>query len=458
MTVTTIPQHPILPKSTTSLPLRNPNHPEHEAGRPDLTLEQIDAFGAEMDALRKKVVEDLGEADANYLRDVVDKQRKLEVLGRGLIAVGIFPPAFVAGVGALALSKIIDNMEIGHNVMHGQYDWMRDEALNSLVFDWDTVCPAENWKHSHNYMHHTYTNIVGKDRDVGYGILRMSEAQKWNPYYLGNPVYAIALGLFFQWGVMLHDMEVEKLLTGEKKWAETSEVRKKIARKTVKQVGKDYLLFPLLSGPFAPITLAGNASANLIRNVWSFSIIFCGHFPDGVATFTEEEAENESRGQWYIRQLLGSANISGSPFFHVLTGNLSHQIEHHLFPDIPARRYAEMSATVKDACERYGLPYNTGGLTAQLGSVAKKIVKLALPWTGRKRRCAEGRAVAQGRLTSAAQQPRSADSMSFSGISHDIEPAECLTRQVYVLPSAGARTRERSRAAKRCRSAPSGAK
>ncbi|WP_346773876.1 acyl-CoA desaturase [Rhodococcus sp. X156] len=336
-----------------------------------------------MDALRKRIVEDLGEADANYLRNVVDKQRKLELLGRGLLAVGIFPPAFVAGVGALALSKIIDNMEIGHNVMHGQYDWMRDEALNSLVFEWDTVCPSENWKHSHNYMHHTYTNIVGKDRDVGYGILRMSEAQKWNLYYLGNPLYAVALATFFQWGVMLHDMEVEKLVTGEKRWADTSEVRKKIVRKSMKQVGKDYVLFPLLSGPFAPITLAGNASANLIRNLWTFSIIFCGHFPDGVATFTEEEAEQESRGQWYLRQLLGSANITGSPLFHVLTGNLSHQIEHHLFPDIPARRYAEMSATVKDACERYGLPYNTGGLSAQLGSVAKKIIKLALPWTGR---------------------------------------------------------------------------
>ncbi|MGZ4519643.1 MAG: fatty acid desaturase family protein [Mycobacteriaceae bacterium] len=389
MTVTTLTpnpaRHQILPKSTTSLPLRNPKHPEHEAGRPDLTPAQIDAFGSEMDALRKKIVEDLGAVDAEYLRNVVDKQRKLELLGRGLLAVGIFPPAFVVGVGALALSKIIDNMEIGHNVMHGQYDWMRDEALNSLVFEWDNVCPSENWKQSHNYMHHTFTNIVGKDRDVGYGILRMSEAQKWNLYYLGNPIYAIGLALFFEWGVMLHDLEAEKLVTGEKKWSDTSEVRKKMTRKMLKQVGKDYVLFPLLSGPFAPITLAGNVSANLIRNLWTFSIIFCGHFPDGVATFTEEETHNESRGQWYIRQLLGSANISGSPLFHVLSGNLSHQIEHHLFPDIPARRYAEMSETVKDACQRYGLPYNTGGLATQLGSVVKKIVKLAMPWTGRRR-------------------------------------------------------------------------
>jgi hypothetical protein len=32
---------------------------------------------------------------------------------------------------ALANAKILDNMEIGHNVMHGQYDWTGDPALNS---------------------------------------------------------------------------------------------------------------------------------------------------------------------------------------------------------------------------------------------------------------------------------------------------------------------------------------
>ena len=60
-------------------------------------------------------------------------------------------------------------------------------------------------------MHHTFTNIVGKDRDIGYGMLRMSEEQEWEPYYLGNPVYATLLALFFQYGVALHDLEVERM-------------------------------------------------------------------------------------------------------------------------------------------------------------------------------------------------------------------------------------------------------
>ena len=142
------------------------------------------------------------------------------------------------------------------------------------------------------------------------------------------------------------------------------------------------MLFPALTGPAVPRRpLAGNATANLVRNVWAFTIIFCGHFPDGVATFTEEETEDETRGQWYFRQLLGSANITGGKLFHIMTGNLSHQIEHHLFPDLPGPPLPEIAAEVREICERYGLPYNTGPLGKQFGSVVRKIVNLALPWS-----------------------------------------------------------------------------
>ena len=344
-----------------------------------LTPEQVEEFGRELDALRQRTVDSLGQEDVDYIHSIIKTQRGLEVAGRALLFAGFFPPAWLAGVGALSVAKILDNMEIGHNVMHGQYDWTRDPALSSQRFEWDTVAPAENWRHSHNYIHHTYTNIVDKDRDVGYGILRMDTAQKWHPYYLGNPVYATLLALFFQWGVMLHDLEVEKVVKGERTWAENVPVLRRILRKAGRQVGKDYVLFPLLTGPLAPLTFLGNATANLTRNLWAFAIIFCGHFPADVESFSEEETENESRGQWYLRQILGSANISGSPLFHIMSGNLSHQIEHHLFPDIPARRYPEIAGEVRAICEKYGLPYHTGPLHKQLWSVAKKIVKLALP-------------------------------------------------------------------------------
>ncbi|HKN42380.1 MAG TPA: acyl-CoA desaturase, partial [Propionibacteriaceae bacterium] len=252
-------------------------------------------------------------------------------------------------------------------------------ALTGRNFEWDSACPSDQWRHSHNYMHHTHTNIVGKDRDIGYGVLRMSEDQEWRPYYLGNPVYATLLALFFQYGVALHDLETERLASGEIKLAEKRKLLGGIWKKVRRQTLKDYVIFPALSGPFFLFPLAGNATANLVRNVWSFTIIFCGHFPEGTHEFTEEETENESRGEWYYRQLLGSANLSGSKPFHILAGNLSFQIEHHLFPDLPANRYAEISEEVSEICKRYDIPYNVGPLGKQFGSVVKKICRLALP-------------------------------------------------------------------------------
>ncbi|MEV0549972.1 fatty acid desaturase family protein [Nocardia salmonicida] len=344
-----------------------------------LSPDQVEELGAALDALRARVVDDLGERDRDYIYNIIKTQRGFEIAGRGLMYLGFLPPFWLAGVAALGVSKILDNMEIGHNVMHGQYDWMRERGINSREFDWDTVCPADQWKHSHNYMHHTYTNIVDMDRDIGYGVLRIDEAQKWNPYYLGNPLYAFLLMTFFEWGVMLHDLEADNIIKGKRKWSDIKPLLKGQGKKAGKQVLKDYVMFPALTGPLFVSTLAGNVAANLVRNVWTYSIIFCGHFPSGVQTFTKEETEVETRGEWYVRQMLGSANITGSRLFHIMSGNLSHQIEHHLFPDIPANRYPEIAPEVKALAEKYGLPYNTGRFSKQIGSVWGKIFKLALP-------------------------------------------------------------------------------
>ncbi|MDP1795181.1 MAG: acyl-CoA desaturase, partial [Acidimicrobiales bacterium] len=300
------------------------------AERYNLTAEQLDAFGKEIDAIRKSVVDDLGQADVDYIRNMIKIQRGLEIGGRGLLFAGFLPPAWLAGTAMLGMSKILDNMEIGHNVMHGQYDWTRDPNLQAKSFDWDTAAPGDQWRHSHNYLHHTFTNIQGKDRDIGYGVLRMSEDQPWHPVYLANPIIGTALMLNFDLGVMLHDVEFDQVMAGKKSWATQWPVLRDGLRKTGKLLAKDYVIWPLLTGPMFLSTLVGNFVADTMRNIWAFTIIFCGHFPAGVHEFTIEECEGESKGHWYFRQMLGSANITGGKLFHILSGNLSHQIEHHL--------------------------------------------------------------------------------------------------------------------------------
>ena len=353
--------------------------PSTPAAGSDLPAERVEELGRRLDAIREQVIASRGEADAAYIRSVIALQRRLEVAGRGLLFAGVLPPAWLAGTACLSVAKILENMEIGHNVLHGQWDWMRDPEIHSSTWEWDTMSPSDSWKRTHNYEHHTFTNVVGKDRDVGYGILRMSEEQRWNPYYLGNPVYNVLLSLFFQWGVALHDLEVEKVLSGERSKAEAWHVLKGIGRKVRKQFTKDYLVFPALAGPFFAPVLLGNLTANLVRNVWSHAIIFCGHFPDGAVQFEEEQLEGETRGQWYVRQMMGSANLEGGPLFHLMTGNLSFQVEHHLFPDLPSNRYAEISEQVRALCEEFGIDYTTGPLGTQYLQVLRRINRLALP-------------------------------------------------------------------------------
>ncbi|KQZ76034.1 fatty acid desaturase family protein [Nocardioides sp. Root151] len=349
-----------------------------------LTPEDIEQIGIELDAIRQDIIDSRGASDAAYIRKVVDVQRKLELGSRAVLLASIFPPAWIAGTVGLSVAKILENMEIGHNVMHGQWDWMRDPKIHSTTWEWDNASTAEGWKHSHNQVHHTYTNIVGKDNDLGYGIMRVDEDQRWSPFLLGQPVWNFINACFFEYGIAAYDLELGKNLRIPKE--KRSDAFKRNAKNTLKkirrQATKDYVVHPALSiptGSFLP-TLAANFTANLVRNLWTHSVIMCGHFPEGVETFEKKSIPaNETRGQWYVRQMLGSANISGSKPMHLMTGNLSFQIEHHLFPDLPSNRYSEVAPRVQALFEKYELNYHSASLPRQVGSAWHKIVRLSLP-------------------------------------------------------------------------------
>jgi linoleoyl-CoA desaturase len=347
-----------------------------------LTPEDVEQIGIELDAIRQDVLDSRGARDAAYIRRIVKTQRHLDLGSRAVLLASLFPPAWVVGTAGLAVAKILENMEIGHNVMHGQWDWMRDPKIHSTTWEWDNASPAEGWKHSHNQVHHTYTNIVGKDNDLGYGIMRVDEDQRWHPFYLLQPLWNFVNACFFEYGIAAYDLDLGRnlQLPKEKRPATFQQAARNTLRKIRKQMTKDYVVHPLLSGPSFLQTLAANFTANLVRNLWSHSVIMCGHFPEGVETFEKASIPaNETRGEWYLRQMLGSANISGSRAMHLMTGNLSHQIEHHLFPDLPSNRYAEIAPRVRELFDKYDLNYHTAPLPQQVASAWHKVFRLSLP-------------------------------------------------------------------------------
>lgn len=347
--------------------------------RAHLDSSQVLAFQTELDALRRSAMAQVGDRDATHIRRVILQSRAASIAGRGLLMFGWGPLSWIAGVLSLAIAKILENMEIGHNVMHGQYDWMNDPSLNSQTYDWDIVCAASHWRHSHNVEHHNHTNILGKDHDYGYGMLRLSERQRWSPWALLQPIWYALLAINFQWGVAVHDIKFGRFLKGRMSRDELRQRAGPFVQKAARQLFKDYVLFPLLAFWQWPRVLLGNLAANLIRNLWTNAIIFCGHFTEHAQIFSRSETANETRGDWYLRQIQGSSNLEGSRWFHLMSGHLSHQIEHHLFPDLPAPRYVDIAPQVREICARYGVHYNTGGFWRQYATVLKRIAVHAWP-------------------------------------------------------------------------------
>jgi NADPH-dependent stearoyl-CoA 9-desaturase len=337
----------------------------------------LEAFAAALDTIRRDIEASRGAKDRAYIKRAIAFHRVLEIAARLTILTSKGKLGWAVGTGALAAAKSIENMELAHNIGHGQWDWMNDPEIHSTSWEWDMAGLSSQWRYSHNYRHHVFANVVDVDDDLGFGVLRVTRDQEWQRSHLVQPLRAMFLALVFEWGIALHDMYAarDRETTAAGRAAHKTAMLRKIGR----QLRKDYVLFPALSRRRWRRTLAANVVANALRNVWAFVVIFCGHFADGAEKFAPSVLEAETKPEWYLRQMLGSANFRAGKAMAFASGNLCYQIEHHLYPDLPSNRYAEIAERVRDVCATYDLPYTTGPLLRQFLLTARTIVKLALP-------------------------------------------------------------------------------
>ena len=317
-----------------------------------------------------------------YIRRVIDVQRKLELGSRAALLVSMFPPAWLVGTAGLSVAKILENMEIGHNILHGQWDWMRDPKIHSTTWEWDMASPAEQWKHSHNELHHTYTNVIGKDNDLGYGIMRVDEDQKWHPLYLAQPLWNFINACFFEYGIAAYDLELGKNLATKKRRANPEfRAGRQAGAEEDPQPGDQGL--PGAPAAVRPVVPA-DPGRELHRQRGAQPVVALGDhvrpLPRGRRD-VREDARSRARpaasgtcGRCWARP-----TSPGSKAMHLMTGNLSHQVEHHLFPDLPSNRYAEIAPQVKDIFDRYGLTYHSAPLYKQVASAWHKVIRLSLP-------------------------------------------------------------------------------
>lgn len=342
-----------------------------------LNQADLEQLAAELEAIRRDVEDSRGAKDRAYIRRAIAFQRVLDLAARLVIAGTSGRVGWAVGTATLALAKSIENMELAHNIGHGQWDWMNDPEIHSNTWEWDMAGVSSQWRYSHNYRHHVFTNVIGVDDDLGFGVLRVTRDQEWRRSNLYQPVRNILLAVMFEWGIAAHGLHSahERASTPAERSAHTHALLRKMAH----QAGKDFVFFPALSLRKWRRTLLANLVANLLRNVWANVVILCGHFADGAEKFDPATLDGETKPEWYLRQMLGTANFDAGPVLAFLSGNLCYQIEHHLFPDLPSNRYAEIAPRIRSLCAKYDLPYTTGPLVRQYLLTFRTIVKLALP-------------------------------------------------------------------------------
>src|ERR1700742_1329916 len=337
----------------------------------------VAALAAELDTIRCDIEESRGAEDREYIRRAIAFQRGLEVAARLTILASKTKVGWITGTVALAVAKCIENMELAHNISHGQWDWMNDPEIHSSTWEWDMVGPSAHWMSSHNFRHHKFTNVGGVDDDLGFGVMRVTRDQEWRPSNLLQPLRAVLLAVLFEWGVAMHGLyAVQGRETTE---AAKSAHTKTMIRKMVRQASKDYVVFPALGFRRWRRVLGANIMANGFRNAWAYIVIVCGHFADGAEKFTESVLDDETKPEWYLRQMLGTANFRAGRVLAFMSGNLCYQIEHHLFPDLPSNRLPEIAERVRALCHTYDLPYTTGSFIRQYLLTVRTICKLALP-------------------------------------------------------------------------------
>ncbi len=336
---------------------------------------QIEAFGEELHQLYLKTKDKVGQEDLEIMRRLDTISQWFERLGRSLIHFSPGPISWLSGSTLLAAHYVMEFTN-GHNIMHGHYDQFKDERLNSDNFSWDLTTPEIDWKFEHHTLHHPFTNVAGKDSDYGYLLFRVNDDQPWHLRFLPQISLFISLPFsvdkLFPWYIATARAIVEdrEIVTLQTYGGGIERVLKKLA--------KNYLLYPLMAGPMFAKVAAGNFMAEAISNAHTILMLAIEHHSEDIPLI--EMATNETRGDFYLRQIIASQNYELPGWYEDLfTGAVNIHIEHHLFPDLPFNRLKEMAPEVEAICNKYNVPYRKANVFEAIGHLLELALKKSLP-------------------------------------------------------------------------------
>lgn len=355
------------------------------------------ALETELDELYQATRAQIGAADLEHIRRVAAYSRRIKSRSRELLKDGRTPGSFKRGVQLYMLHVLLEFSELGHNILHGSYDHLPDcGELHSDRWTWDFVADVDEWKVMHHQNHHPFTNIVGKDHDLGYSFLRLLPGQSWWGHHAAQPLLVASLMAFHLHYFTLYTAISAARVQGRPwlRWQTFARSAQHIRR----YVTREYVREPLRAGSRFLRVLAGNYAGTALGYGFTAFLLLLEHHAENVALFDDPGA-SESAGDYYRRQILGTTNFTPSPTldaalqqlleqevpfenrppFEIFYGGLSTHLEHHLFPDLPCNRQRQIAPQVAEICARHGLPYNVVPFDEWVPSMLRSLVVLGAP-------------------------------------------------------------------------------
>jgi linoleoyl-CoA desaturase len=347
------------------------------------------AFGRELDAIKTRVLKDMGTEDVRYIKRLNTFSRSMEAIGRILIHTSFEPVGMSSGILALWIHKQLQTTEIGHTVLHGAYDKLDGcDGFRSKSFKWDIAIDEDSWRRGHNLGHHQYTNVAGKDPDIHFGFVRLTEHTPHRAlHYLQLPFtvlvafpnFSMAMGMHFSGWLDYYGgngLDSEFDFIKDRSPESRKDVHRRFFRKVVPYYIKNYVFYPALAGPFFWKVMLGNWAADKLRDVYTAATIYCGHVGDDVQDYPQGYRA-KGKGHWYAMQIESSNNFGVPKPLSILCGGLDMQIEHHLFPTLPPHRLRQITKEVEAVCQRHGVTYRREGWPTTLGKAFKRVWRLS---------------------------------------------------------------------------------
>lgn len=270
----------------------------------------------------------------------------------------IFPLAFIMGIGMSGVG-----MCVMHDGAHGSYStkkWLNEMIGRTMYMIGGNVF---TWKVQHNLLHHTFTNIVGHDEDIGTkAVIRLSYQAPLKKIHRFQHIYAFFFYSLMTIAKLANDFfQLAKYnkegITVEQKAKPKLELWKMIATKGLYLFAA--IVLPLLLSSFSWwLILLGFLVMHLTAGMIMSIIFQMAHVVEN-AEQPIPDIDGNIENEWIIHELNTTANFSrNSRLLSWFVGGLNFQIEHHLFPNICHVHYKKISPIVEKTVQEFGLKYN----------------------------------------------------------------------------------------------------